>query len=96
MPLRGRLTLLHEVLRRSRLRAKLARRERQSLLGLTVECRVLNEGIDEDPHVVLDLCRLYRGRLVLLRDEGDEVEDGFVFDVKSEDKRESIVEEGGK
>ena len=55
---RGGGTFLHKLLAELRLRTEFTRGERELLLRLTVERRVLNERIDEQPHVVLNLRRL--------------------------------------
>ena len=67
------LTSLVEVLGKRRSRTKLASRQRQRLLRLTVKDGILNERVDENPHVTANLRRLDSGRLVLLRNGGDQI-----------------------
>src|SRR5258706_2437245 len=61
-------TFLDELFGKGRLAAELSRGESQLFLRLRVERRILDEGIDEDPHMRLDLRQLDRRCLVFLRD----------------------------
>ena len=63
-----RVTFLHELLRQVAFAAKCRAFQRQAFFCLRVEGRILDEGVDEDPHVALDLKWLDRRGLVFLFD----------------------------
>jgi hypothetical protein len=75
------LTLLHELLRKCGLGPEFRGQQRHGLLSLTVERRILDECIDEYPHMLLDLRYLDRCGFVLLRNGGDEVLRDLVRDI---------------
>ncbi len=61
-------TLFDEVFGQITFAAKRGWLEREGILGLGVECRVLHKGVDEDPHVIFDLERFDGCGLVFLFD----------------------------
>src|SRR5262245_30011965 len=73
MPNNSTYTFLHELLRQNGLGTKLTRRQGQCLFRLTVERWVLDQRVDENPHVILDLCRFHCGAFVLLANICNEV-----------------------